>query len=243
VEVVSAHKSDFLANISHELCTPLNAVIGFTQVLQDPRTGPLNQKQTEYLDDILESGQQLLALIKDLLDLAKIDAGRLPRSPQSTELSMLIHNAVVELTPAAVRRGIRVEVEAPPELPTVVADPTHVYHALANLLANAIKFTSEGGRVDVLVRDVGGRILVSVRDTGIGILPDQREHLFEAFHQGTRPLPAHARGGTGLGLTLAKGLIELEGGDITVESTPDVGSTFTISLPTEAAKAEPLVTS
>ncbi|HJR25957.1 MAG TPA: HAMP domain-containing sensor histidine kinase [Acidimicrobiales bacterium] len=231
VEVVSAHKSDFLANISHELCTPLNAVIGFTQVLQDPRTGPLNQKQAEYLDDILDSGQQLLALITDLLDLAKLEAGRLPRSPQPTELAMLIRNAVTELTPGAARRGIRVEVEAPADLPTVEADPTHVYHALTNLLANGIKFTSDGGRVDVLARDVGGRVLVSVRDTGIGILPEQRAHLFEAFHQGTRPLPAHARGGTGLGLTLARGLIELEGGEITLESTPDVGSTFTISLP------------
>ena len=242
VEIVSAHKSDFLANISHELCTPLNAVIGFTQVLQDPRTGPLNQKQAEYLEDILDSGQQLLALITDLLDLAKIEAGRLPRSPQPTELAMLIHNVVVDLGSGAARRGIRVEVEAPADLPTVEADPTHVYHALANLLANAIKFTSDGGRVDVLARDLGGRVLVSVRDTGIGILPEQREHLFEAFHQGTRPLPAHARGGTGLGLTLAKGLIQLEGGEITLESTPDVGSTFTISLPTrQVVAAEPAV--
>ena len=231
VEIVSAHKSDFLANISHELCTPLNAVIGFTQVLQDPRTGPLNRKQAEYLEDILDSGQQLLALITDLLDLAKIEAGRLPRSPQQTELAMLIHNVVVDLGSGAARRDIRVEVEAPADLPTVEADPTHVYHALANLLANAIKFTSDGGRVDVLARDVGGRVLVSVRDTGIGILPEQRDHLFEAFHQGSRPLPPHARGGTGLGLTLAKGLIELEGGEITLESTPDVGSTFTICLP------------
>ncbi len=112
------------------------------------------------------------------------------------------------------------------------ADPAHLYHALANLLANGIKFTSDGGRVEVLARDIGGRVLVSVRDTGIGILPEQRAHLFEAFHQGSRPLPAHARGGTGLGLTLAKGLVELEGGEITLESTPDVGSTFTIALPT-----------
>jgi signal transduction histidine kinase len=237
VESVSAHKSEFLANISHELCTPLNAVIGFTQVLQDPRTGPLNQKQTEYLADILDSGQQLLALITDLLELAKIEAGRLPRSPQPTELSTLIHTAVRELAPIAGRRDIRLLVEAPDELPTVVADPAHLCQALTNLIANGIKFTSDGGRVDVLARDLGGRVLVSVRDTGIGILPEQRAHLFEAFHQGSRPLPAHARGGTGLGLTLAKSLIEMEGGEIGLESTPDVGSTFTIALPTQELPA------
>ncbi len=234
VEAVSAHKSDFLANTSHELCTPLNAVIGFAQVLKDPRTGPLNDKQAEYLDDILESGQQLLALITDLLDLAKLEAGRLVRAPQDTELTTLVTTAVREVTPSAARRGIRVQVEIPGALPTVQVDPAHVYHALSNLLANGIKFTSDGGRVDVLARDLGGRVLVSVRDTGIGILPDQRAHLFDAFHQGTRALPAHARGGTGLGLTLAKGLVELEGGEITLESTPDIGSTFTIALPTEA---------
>src|SRR6185436_18810025 len=165
---------------------PLNAIIGFTQVLQDPRTGPLAQKQAEYLEDILDSGQHLLALITDLLDLAKLEAGRLARAPQATELGTLIQTAVRELAPGAARRGIRLQVEAPDDLPTVNADPAHLYHALHNLLANGIKFTSDGGRVDVLARDLGGRILVSVRDTGIGILPEQRTHLFEAFHQGSR---------------------------------------------------------
>jgi signal transduction histidine kinase len=126
-------------------------------------------------------------------------------------------------------------VDCPDELPTVDADPANLYHALVNLLTNAVKFTSDGGRVDLLARATQGRVLVSVRDNGLGILPEQRPHLFEAFHQGLRPLPTHARGGTGLGLTLAKGLVELEGGQISVESTPDVGSTFTISLPCPTA--------
>ncbi len=231
VAVVSAHKSEFLANTSHELCTPLNAIIGFTQVLQDERNGPLQPRQAEYLEDILQSGQALLALITDLLDLAKLEAGRLPRVPQPTSIGSLLSSAVTAVAPGATRRGILVLVDAPDDLPTVEVDSSNLYHALVNVLANAVKFTDDGGRVELFARSGGGRVLVTVRDNGIGILPEQRAHLFEAFHQGVRPLPPHARGGTGLGLTLAKGLVELEGGQIVVESTPDVGSTFTIALP------------
>jgi signal transduction histidine kinase len=234
VEAVSAHKSDFLANTSHELCTPLNAIIGFTQVLRDEITGPLEPKQVEYLEDILVSGQQLLALITDLLDLAKLEAGRLPSARQETSITSLVQNAVAEMRVIASRRDIQLIVDASEELPTVAADTTNLYHALSNLIANGIKFTSDGGRVEVLARRAGERVLLSVRDNGIGILPEQRPHLFEAFHQGSRPLPLHARGGTGLGLTLARGLVELEGGHISLESTPDVGSTFTIELPIAA---------
>ena len=230
VEAVSAHKSDFLANTSHELCTPLNAIIGFAQVLRDEVTGPLEPKQAEYLEDILISGQQLLALITDLLDLAKLEAGRLSSCARATSVTSLVQNVVSELTPVAARRDIQLTVDVPEELPDVEADTSNLYHALSNLLANGIKFTSDGGRVEVLARRAGERVLLSVRDNGIGILPEQRPHLFEAFHQGTRPLPNHARGGTGLGLTLARGLVELEGGHISLESTPDVGSTFTIEL-------------
>jgi signal transduction histidine kinase len=230
VEAVSAHKSDFLANTSHELCTPLNAIIGFAQVLRDEVTGPLEPKQADYLEDILVSGQQLLALITDLLDLAKLEAGRLPSNPRLTSLAALVQNATTELMPVAHRRSIQLIVDAPESLPTVEADTGNLYHALSNLIANGIKFTSDGGRVEVQARQAGERVLLSVRDNGIGILPEQRPHLFEAFHQGARPLPIHARGGTGLGLTLAKGLVELEGGHISLESTPDVGSTFTIEL-------------
>ena len=237
VEAISTHKSDFLANTSHELCTPLNAIIGFTQVLRDEVTGPLEPKQAEYLEDILVSGQQLLALISDLLDLAKLEAGRLPSSPQVTSVASLVHHVVAELTPLAGRRGIQLLVDADEDLATVEADTHNLYHALSNLLANGIKFTSDGGRVEVLARQSGERVLLSVRDNGIGILPDQRAHLFEAFHQGSRPVPPHARGGTGLGLTLARGLVELEGGQISLESTPDVGSTFTIELPVPVAAA------
>jgi signal transduction histidine kinase len=237
VEAVSAHKSDFLANTSHELCTPLNAIIGFTQVLRDEVTGPLEAKQADYLEDILVSGQQLLALITDLLDLAKLEAGRLPSEPRPTSITSLVQNVAAELQPVAHRRSISLVVDAPESLPTVEVDAPNLYHALGNLIANGIKFTSDGGRVDVQARAVGSRVLLSVRDNGIGILPEQRPHLFEAFHQGSRPLPAHARGGTGLGLTLAKGLVELEGGRIAVESTPDVGSTFTIELPVREVPA------
>ncbi len=234
VEAVSAHKSDFLANTSHELCTPLNAIIGFAQVLRDEVTGPLETRQADYLEDILVSGQQLLALITDLLDLAKLEAGRLPRTTRPTSITSLVQNVATELGGTAHRRSIQLLIDAPEELPTVDADPANLYHALSNLIANGIKFTSDGGRVEVQARLAGERVLLSVRDNGIGILPEQRPHLFEAFHQGARPLPQHARGGTGLGLTLAKGLVELEGGHIAVESTPDVGSTFTIELPVQA---------
>jgi len=243
VAAISAHKSDFLASTSHELCTPLNAIIGFAHLLKDDTVGPLEPKQAGYVDDILESGHHLLALITDLLELAKLEAGRAPATHQEISVSTFVDTVVGELTSVAARRDVRLLVDVPEDLPLIEGDPGHLHQALANLLDNAIKFTPDGGRVDVMARSIGDRVLLSVRDTGIGILPDQRPHLFDAFHQGSRPLPEHARGGTGLGLTLAMGLVALEGGGITVESTPDIGSTFTISLPVPvpaAADATPV---
>jgi signal transduction histidine kinase len=232
-EAVSGHKSDFLANTSHELCTPLNAIIGFAQVLNDDLAGPLGDKQAEYVADVLESGRHLLALITDLLALAKLEAGRLPSMPTQLEVDQLVSDVTTELASLAGRRRITLSTSLSPSLPVVVGDRQNLQQALSNLVSNGIKFTRDGGRVEVIARAADGasRVLISVRDTGIGILPEQRPRLFEAFHQGTRPLPQHARGGTGLGLTLAKGLVELEGGSIGVESTPGVGSTFTVSLP------------
>jgi signal transduction histidine kinase len=232
-EAVSAHKSDFLANTSHELCTPLNAIIGFGQVLEQEMAGPLSEKQSEYVADILESGEHLLALITDLLDLAKLEGGHLASAPAPVDVAALVTAVTNEVAQVADRRRITVLTRLEPDLPEVVGDARNLHQALTNLIANGIKFTRDGGRVEVIGRAAGNpdRVLISVRDTGIGILPEQRSRLFEAFHQGSRPVPEHARGGTGLGLALARGLVELEGGSIGLESTPNVGSTFTVSLP------------
>jgi signal transduction histidine kinase len=232
-EAVSAHKSDFLANTSHELCTPLNAIIGFAQVLDDGVTGPLEPKQAEYVTDILETGQHLLSLITDLLDLAKLEAGRLPTVRQPVVLAAVVQSVVQDHSAAALRHGIELCVDVSEDLPDLEGDPGHLHQVLGNLVSNSIKFTGVGGRVDVMshLSEAEDRVLLSVRDTGIGISPELRNHVFEAFHQGTTPMPERARGGTGLGLTLAKWLVEIEGGTISVESTPNIGSTFTIELP------------
>jgi signal transduction histidine kinase len=240
-EAVGAHKRDFLANTSHELCTPLNAIIGFAQVLDDGIAGPLAPKQAEYVTDILETGQHLLGLINDLLDLARLEAGRLPTARQRVAPAAVVHAVANAHRPTAQRVSVDLRVDVEDDLPNLEGDPAHLTQVLGNLVANGIKFTNPGGRVDVMghMSDDGGRILLSVRDTGIGIVADQRDHVFEAFHQGTRPVPEHARGGTGLGLTLAKLLVEIDGGTITVESTPDIGSTFTVELPVPEPEPDP----
>jgi signal transduction histidine kinase/putative methionine-R-sulfoxide reductase with GAF domain len=229
LEAASRHKSEFLANMSHELRTPLNAIIGFSEILAEKMFGDINEKQTEYLQDILESGRHLLSLINDILDLSKIEAGRMELELSEFDLPKAIENALILVRERASRRGIRLGSTIDPRLGTIGADERKVKQVLLNLLSNALKFTPEGGRIDVGARLGGEMTEVSVRDTGIGIAPEDRAAVFEEFRQvGTADKKAE---GTGLGLALSRKFIELHGGRIWVESQLGAGSTFSFTLP------------
>jgi signal transduction histidine kinase len=229
LEVASQHKSEFLANMSHELRTPLNAIIGFSEVLTQGMFGEINEKQTEYLHDILESGQHLLSLINDILDLSKIEAGRMELEASEFDLPQAIQNALTLVRERALRRGIALHQVIDDRVAGIRADERKVRQVLLNLLSNAIKFTPEGGKIDVLAALGDGVVEVSVADTGIGIAPEDQETVFEEFRQvGTADKKAE---GTGLGLTLSRKFIELHGGRIRVTSQVGIGSTFTFTLP------------
>jgi GAF domain-containing protein len=229
LEAASRHKSEFLANMSHELRTPLNAIIGFSEVLAQGMFGEINEKQTEYLQDILESGRHLLSLINDILDLSKIEAGRMELEAADFDLPSAIENALVLVRERAIRRGIRLGSTIDKRLGMISGDERKVKQILLNLLSNALKFTPEGGQVDVTARLLDDRAEVSVADTGIGIAPTDQATVFEEFRQvGTADKKAE---GTGLGLTLSRKFIELHGGKIWVQSAVGRGSTFTFTLP------------
>src|SRR3989475_3137906 len=198
LEVASQHKSEFLANMSHELRTPLNAIIGFSEVLTDRMFGELNEKQEEYLKDIYASGTHLLSLINDILDLSKIEAGRMELEVTDFDLPQAIDNALTLVRERAGRRGIRLESTIDERLGEVRADERKIRQVVLNLLSNAIKFTPEGGRIEVAAVPKGGAVEVSVSDTGGGIAPEDQEAVFEEFRQvGTS---AAKQEGTGLGL-------------------------------------------
>jgi len=229
IEVASQHKSEFLANMSHELRTPLNAILGFSEVLAQGMFGGVNEKQAEYLHDILESGRHLLSLINDILDLSKIEAGRMELELSEFDLPQAIQNALTLVRERALRRGIALHYNINDRIGQIRADERKIKQVLLNLLSNAIKFTPEGGQIEVRAAPMDGRVEVAVSDTGIGIAPEDLETVFEEFRQvGTADKKAE---GTGLGLALAKRFVELHGGRIWVESAVGRGSTFTFTLP------------
>jgi signal transduction histidine kinase len=235
LEAANRHKDEFLASMSHELRTPLNAVIGFSEVLLERMFGEINAKQEEYLNDILASGRHLLSLINDILDLAKIEAGRMELELEDFEVAQAIDNAVVLVRERATRKGLALETALAPALGAVRGDQRKVKQVLLNLLSNAVKFTPEGGRIEVRAQRVDGFIEVSVSDTGIGIATEDQDAVFEEFRQvGTDYSKKHE--GTGLGLTLSRKFVELHGGEITVKSRLGEGSTFTFTLPVRHAK-------
>jgi signal transduction histidine kinase len=225
----SQHKSEFLANMSHELRTPLNAIIGFSEVLTERMFGELNEKQEEYLKDIYASGQHLLSLINDILDLSKIEAGRMELEVTDFDLPSAIDNALILVRERASRRGITLGHSIDERLGSIRGDERKVKQVLLNLLSNALKFTPEGGRIDVSAVPRDGVAEISVADTGVGIAPEDQEAVFEEFRQvGTADKKVE---GTGLGLALSRKFIELHGGRIWVESEVGKGSRFAFSLP------------
>jgi GAF domain-containing protein len=226
----SRHKSEFLANMSHELRTPLNAVIGFSEVLIQRMFGDLNDKQDEYLKDIYASGQHLLSLINDILDLSKIEAGRMELAPAPFHLPTALENAITLVRERATRHGIALQLDLAPRLGEVVGDERKVKQVLLNLLSNAVKFTPEGGRISLKAGQRDGAVEISVTDTGVGIAPEDQATIFEEFRQ-VGSDETRKQEGTGLGLTLAKKFVELHGGRIWVESELGGGATFTFTLP------------
>jgi GAF domain-containing protein len=229
LEVASQHKSEFLANMSHELRTPLNAIIGFSEVLSERMFGELNEKQEEYLKDIYASGTHLLSLINDILDLSKIEAGRMELELTDFHLPTALDSALTLVRERAGRRGIALHLSVDERLGQMRADERKVRQVVLNLLSNAIKFTPEGGRIEVLAAPKDRLVEVSVTDTGVGIAPADQEAVFEEFRQvGTAEKKVE---GTGLGLTLCRKFVELHGGRIWVKSAVGVGSTFTFALP------------
>ena len=229
LEAASRHKSEFLANMSHELRTPLNAIIGFSEVLTERMFGELNEKQDEYLKDIHASGQHLLSLINDILDLSKIEAGRMELEVTDFDLPNALENALILVRERATRRGITLGHSIDERLGTIRGDERKVKQVLLNLLSNALKFTPEGGRIDVRAAPQDGVAEISVADTGVGIAPEDQEAVFEEFRQvGTADKKVE---GTGLGLALSRKFIELHGGRIWVESEVGKGSTFRFTLP------------
>ena len=229
LQVASQHKSEFLANMSHELRTPLNAVIGFSEALQERMFGELNEKQAEYIDDIHGSGKHLLSLINDILDLSKVEAGRMELDISTFSVPMAIDNALTLVKERAGRHGIALECAIEPALGDIDADERKFKQILLNLLSNAVKFTPEGGRISVAASPIAGGVEVSVSDTGIGIAPQDCEAVFEEFRQVGQQSNAKAEG-TGLGLALARKFVELHGGKIGVTSEVGKGSKFTFSL-------------
>ncbi len=231
LETASRHKSEFLANMSHELRTPLNAIIGFSQLLRQKLFGQINEKQDEYLADILSSGNHLLSLINDVLDLSKVEAGQVNLELTSFSLREALEHGVVMVRERAMGSGVLVSLALAPEADVVRGDERRVRQVVFNLLSNAVKFTPEGGEITVATAHADGAVQVSVADTGPGIAPEDQERIFEEFQQ--TDIGTQQREGTGLGLALSKRLVELHGGRIWVESEPGKGSRFVFTLPDE----------
>ncbi|HET9706668.1 MAG TPA: response regulator [Gemmatimonadales bacterium] len=234
-ETANRTKSDFLAKMSHELRTPLNSIIGFSEMLEDETFGTLNEKQHRYVENVLASGRLLLQVINDILDLSKVEAGRMELALAQFEVAQALDEVRALMESLVERKHHTMEVDVEPGLPSVVADPAKFRQIAVNLLSNAIKFTPDGGRIRITARRPPGEpvIEVAVTDTGIGIAPEDTRRIFREFEQLDSEYVREQQG-TGLGLALTKKLVELHGGRIHVESEPDRGSTFRFYLPLRA---------
>jgi signal transduction histidine kinase len=227
-------KNDFLATMSHELRTPLNSILGFSEVLSEADN--LNDRQKRYATNIQTSGKSLMALINDVLDLAKIESGRMDTHPVDFGIGALVEQQVSALMPLAERRNIALTTSVEPNIPTLFQDPGKMQQILNNLLSNAIKFTPEGGRVRAEAQHRDNRLVLTVEDNGIGIPLDEQERIFEKFRQG-KGVPGEQSTltrkyeGTGLGLSIVKELSRLLGGEVRLESEFGKGSTFSVTLP------------
>jgi signal transduction histidine kinase len=229
LETASKHKSEFLANMSHELRTPLNAIIGFSQVLRERMSGEINAKQEEYLDDIITSANHLLALINDVLDLSKVEAGQVELQVAPFSLQDALERGVAMVRGRATTDGVQLTLHANGDLDIVTGDERRIRQVIFNLLSNAVKFAPAGGQVGVSATQANGEVTVSVTDTGPGIAAEDLDRIFEEFQQ--TEAGARQSEGTGLGLALSKRFVEMHGGRIWCESEVGTGSTFVFTLP------------
>ncbi|MEK7408203.1 MAG: ATP-binding protein [Acidobacteriota bacterium] len=236
-QAASRAKDEFLANMSHELRSPLNGIVGFSELMHDGKLGPVSEEHKEYLADILSSARHLQRLINDVLDLSRVEAGRLQFEPEGVSLGELVHEVSDSLHAVAVQKGIQLQTEVDPEADRVVADLAKLRQVLYNYLSNALKFTPEEGHVWVRAKPEGpDAFRLEVEDTGIGIAPEDINRLFAEFQQldsGT----AKKYQGSGLGLALTKRIVEAQGGQVGVASRPGAGSVFYAVLPREARAA------
>lgn len=228
IERASRFKDQFLSTMSHELRTPLNAVLGFSQLLSDDRYGPLTERQARYVNHIHSSGQHLLRLINDILDLSKIEAGRLQLNVEDVSVDFSFAEVCDSLQPLVDKNGHKLIQSVPPGL-AVRADGTRFKQMLMNLLGNAIKFTPSGGKIELGARQIDNMVRIEVRDSGPGIPPEEKQRIFEAFHRMHQTEKTSE--GTGLGLAITRKLVELHGGQLDVESKPSEGSCFFFTLP------------
>jgi two-component system sensor histidine kinase BarA len=230
-------KSDFLATMSHELRTPLNSILGFSEVLLSSQ--PMNDKQNRWVGNIQSSGQRLLNLINDILDLAKIEAGKLEVHLEEVAAGDLCEEQINMFRPVAQKKNIELRTQVETGVPLLRQDAGKLRQILSNLLSNAIKFTPEGGRVLLKAEADGPQIVLTVSDTGVGIAPEDQELVFERFRQAANPM-TRAHAGTGLGLSIVQELCKLLGGEVTLKSELGRGSTFTVRLPSHLSQ-EPRV--
>lgn len=233
--LANRHKSEFLANMSHELRTPLNAIIGFSEVLLDQIFGPLNDKQADYQNDILESGRHLLSLINDILDLSKIEAGKMELEPSEFVLGDLVTHCINLMKEKAQKQAIEIAVEIDPTLGALTADERKIKQVIFNLLSNALKFTPSGGQIGIRAARDGEWVQVCVWDSGIGISLSDQQLIFNEFQQADGSFTKKYEG-AGLGLAIVRKFIELHGGRVWVESKLNMGSRFTFTLPISSPK-------
>ena len=232
-------KSDFMATMSHELRTPLTSIIGYSDMLLSGMTGELNEKQSAFVDSILKGGESLLNLINDVLDLTKIEAGRLELNREAVDLRAALLGVLPVVKPRAQDKRIRISTFLPTDLPLVWADPGKLNQILLNLITNGIKYTHENGSVSVEARTVDETVEIWVNDTGIGIAREDQDKVFQRFTQ-IDSSATRSQGGTGLGLAIVRELVELHGGAIRVQSKLGKGSSFIFTMPISTKPADPL---
>jgi two-component system CheB/CheR fusion protein len=224
-------KTEFLSNMSHELRTPLNSINGFSEVLYDETFGPLNVKQKQYVNNVLTSGKHLLLLINQILDMAKIEAGKVKLTLSSLQMKSLLNEISLLVADMVSKKKIEMVLEIAEDMPNIEADELKVREIIYNLLSNAVKYTPEGGKIGIRAKKADSEIEVVVWDTGVGIASENMEKIFEGFFRVDTPY-SRVTEGTGLGLPLSKKLVELHGGKLSVESEGlDKGTSVRFTLP------------
>jgi PAS domain S-box-containing protein len=234
-------KDEFVATVSHELRTPLTSIVGFVDLLLAGDAGPLSDTARRYLEIVVGNGERLTAIINDLLDVSRLEAGKIKLNRTPLDLARAAENVAAGFGPQIAAKGQTLRLDLPADLPRAWADPERIAQVLANLVSNAHKYTPEGGTITVAIRREDELLHVSVADTGVGLSADERARLFTKFYRVDKSASRQA-GGTGLGLAITRALVELHGGTIGVESAPGRGSTFSFTLPLESVGAVTAIT-